>query len=306
MDDSSSDSSAPAPSPTVTSVLGVKGTLRFRRHGASQKAHVVLRRVDLADDSNYQGSKPSVAYFSLFAQKRIEVKPGKEILLAVASEDSSFTEQAVIFEGDLSAPDSTSEEEEEVEKQIVQDDALPDSPLTHIVPPKMRRTWTKQLEQVSPVLPGEHPLHPTLVYIRTFRKSSLDTVMPPPRTYASIAVQAEPTWSVSSVQTAPAALPVQEKAMLLPSESHNEQPALAEEPRVEPEAPPEPPRSPSEDDPVRVFVSQLCKRLFSVKVDTRWRTFPQLVAYEYRVSPEHPCTVAFLGPRHPNPIDARG
>ncbi|KAL4065203.1 hypothetical protein J3A83DRAFT_431717 [Scleroderma citrinum] len=198
MDDTSRESSAPITSPTVASVLGVKGALRFRRHGASQKAHVVLRRVDLSEDSNYAGSKPSIAYFSLFAQKRIEVKPGKEILLAVASEDSPFTDQAVIFEGDLSTPGSTSEEEEEVEKQIVQDDAFPDSPLTHIVPPKMRRTWTKQLEQVSPVI---------------------DTVMPPPRTYASIAVQAEPTWSVSSVQTIPAPSSQQGKAMLLPKPS---------------------------------------------------------------------------------------
>lgn len=77
--------------------------------------------------------------------------------------------------------------------------------------------------------------------------------MPPSRTYASIAVQAEPTWSVSSVQTAPAASPVQEMAVLLPSESHGEQLAVAEEPRVEPEAlTPEPPRTPFEDEPVSV------------------------------------------------------
>ncbi|KAJ8589864.1 hypothetical protein M405DRAFT_704408, partial [Rhizopogon salebrosus TDB-379] len=62
-------------SPTVSSVLGVKGSLRFRRHGASQKAHVVLRRVELQEDSVNDSGKSPVAYFSLFAQKRIEVKP---------------------------------------------------------------------------------------------------------------------------------------------------------------------------------------------------------------------------------------
>ncbi|KAF9228803.1 hypothetical protein BS17DRAFT_679424, partial [Gyrodon lividus] len=62
-------------SPTVASVLGIKGPLRFRRHGASQKAHVVLRRVEVSGDSTYSGGKSSIVYFSLFAQKRIEVKP---------------------------------------------------------------------------------------------------------------------------------------------------------------------------------------------------------------------------------------
>ncbi|KAG6332308.1 hypothetical protein ID866_6780 [Astraeus odoratus] len=172
MEDASSESSSSIALPTVASILGIKGALRFRRHGASQKAHVVLRRVDVSDDSSYIDGKPTVAYFSLFAQKRIEVKPGKEILLAVASEDSTFTDQAVIFTGDLSTPDSNSEEEEEVEKQIVQDDAVPDSPSNHIVPPKMRRTWNKQVEQVSP---------------------EPDTVVPSLPSYVSVAVQAEPT-----------------------------------------------------------------------------------------------------------------
>ncbi|KAI6123217.1 hypothetical protein EDD16DRAFT_1439472, partial [Pisolithus croceorrhizus] len=75
MDDTNSESSTPTIPPTVASILGVKGALRFRRHGASQKAHVVLRRVDVSEDTNIADGKPSVAYFSLFAQKRIEVKP---------------------------------------------------------------------------------------------------------------------------------------------------------------------------------------------------------------------------------------
>ena len=149
MEDSASDSSGSISTPTVSSVLGVKGSLRFRRHGASQKAHVVLRRVELQDDSLNDAGKGPVAYFSLFAQKRIEVKPGKEILLAVASEDGSFTDQAVIFEGDLLGSDDTTQVEEETHTTNIE----------HVinvpfVPPKMRRTWNKAHEQVS-VAPGE-------------------------------------------------------------------------------------------------------------------------------------------------------
>ncbi|KAG2139005.1 hypothetical protein DEU56DRAFT_331024 [Suillus clintonianus] len=148
MVDSASDSPVSISSPTVSSVLGIKGSLRFRRHGASQKAHVVLRRVELPEESGNGTGKSPVAYFSLFAQKRIEVKPGKEILLAVASEDGSFTDQAVIFEGDLLGSDTRTEVEQETQTNI---EPVVDVPF---VPPKMRRTWTKAFEQVS-VVPGE-------------------------------------------------------------------------------------------------------------------------------------------------------
>lgn len=225
MDDSSSDSSAPIASPTVASVLGIKGSLRFRRHGASQKAHVVLRRVEVSETSSYGNGKTSVAYFSLFAQKRIEVKPGKEILLAVASEDGTFTDQAVMFEGDLSSAfDSNSEEEEEVEKQIAQDDIVPDSPSTHVVPPKMRRTWTKQFEQVSSVAGEQTFTTLSYIYIRGFGISSLDTFLPPPPTHISVGIQAQPSWSMSSVQAVPPASPLQEKPTISAVESTIELP----------------------------------------------------------------------------------
>ncbi|KAI0047039.1 hypothetical protein FA95DRAFT_1454733, partial [Auriscalpium vulgare] len=61
--------------PTAASVLGIKGHLRFRPHGSSQKAHVVLRRVELNDDSDDEEAQHPIVYFSLFARKRIEVKP---------------------------------------------------------------------------------------------------------------------------------------------------------------------------------------------------------------------------------------
>ncbi|EGN96271.1 hypothetical protein SERLA73DRAFT_185930, partial [Serpula lacrymans var. lacrymans S7.3] len=61
--------------PTVSSILGIKGSLRFRRHGSSQKAHVVLRRVEISEDSSDDENRKPTVYYSLFAQKRIEVKP---------------------------------------------------------------------------------------------------------------------------------------------------------------------------------------------------------------------------------------
>ena len=215
MDDSNSESSARVHTPSVASVLGVKGALRFRRHGASQKAHVVLRRVEISEDPSYPPGRGPVAYFSLFARKRIEVKPGKEILLTVASDDGSFTEQAVIFEGDLSAiHDSNSDEEEEVEKQIAHDDTFSDPPVSHVIPPKMRRTWTKQVSSVE----GEYTPSPSHTpSIRAFGMSLLDTFNPPPPTHVSVGVQVQPAWSVSAVQVVPPTIPVQEK---LPPHTH--------------------------------------------------------------------------------------
>ncbi|KAG2360440.1 hypothetical protein BDR07DRAFT_1412417 [Suillus spraguei] len=183
MVDSTSDSVGPVSSPTVSSVLGIKGSLRFRRHGASQKAHVVLRRVELPEESGNDIGKKPVAYFSLFAQKRIEVKPGKEILLAVASEDGSFTDQAVIFEGDLFGSDTQTEAEQETQDDVEHVEVP-------FVPPKMRRTWNKAYEQVSVIPDSAHRPAP-----------------PPER--VSVGIQAQPSWAVSSVQAVPITSPVQ-------------------------------------------------------------------------------------------------
>ncbi|KII89310.1 hypothetical protein PLICRDRAFT_79588, partial [Plicaturopsis crispa FD-325 SS-3] len=61
--------------PTLASILGLKGALRLRPHGSSQKAHVVLRRVEAPEGSDDEEDDKPAVYFSLFAQKRIEVKP---------------------------------------------------------------------------------------------------------------------------------------------------------------------------------------------------------------------------------------
>lgn len=148
MDDSgSSDGDTQSPSPTAASILGIKGSLRLRLHGSSQKAHVVLRRVKLEDDSSADGESKPVVYFSLFAQKRIEVKPGKEILVALGSADGRFKDRAVMFEGDLCGTDDDSDDEDIVRKPAKKDSK--DVPMGNAIPPKMRRTWTKKLEEES-------------------------------------------------------------------------------------------------------------------------------------------------------------
>jgi hypothetical protein len=155
MDDSgSSDGDANSPSPTVASILGIKGSLRLRLHGSSQKAHVVLRRVELEDDSSDDGESKPVVYFSLFAQKRIEVKPGKEILVALGSADGRFKDRAVMFEGDLRGTDDSSDDEGTVDKPAKKDPR--NVPVGHAMPPKMRRTWTKQLGDESVVTCRSH------------------------------------------------------------------------------------------------------------------------------------------------------
>ncbi|KAF9466230.1 hypothetical protein BDZ94DRAFT_1251452 [Collybia nuda] len=178
MDDSSTiDGDVPILGSSVASVLGIKGSLRFRLHGSTQKAHVVLRRVTISEESSDDGEGGNVVRFSLFAQKRIEVKPGKEILLTVASEDSLFKDRPVVLEGNLTGEEelSSAEDDTQVAEEEEVDIYIP--PPAPVIPPKMRRGWTKKAEEVSPVTQ---------------------------RTYSSIAVQAEPVYISASVLAQPA------------------------------------------------------------------------------------------------------
>ncbi|KAF8626320.1 hypothetical protein AX15_004984 [Amanita polypyramis BW_CC] len=175
--------SAPASDTTfltssVSSVLGVKGPLRFRPRGSNQKAHVILRRVTLSDNSNDNGDLSAVVHFSLFAQKRIEVKPGKEILLTVASEDGKFTDLPIVFEGDRATP-QTSEEDGTTQFADEERHESCNSRVSQTMPPKMRRAWTKKLE-VSP---------------------SVEELSSPSTSRTSIGIQAEPLYVHSCIQT---------------------------------------------------------------------------------------------------------
>ncbi len=125
--------------PTVASILGIKGPLRFHPHGSTQKAHVVLRQVQLPEDSDDEGDT-SVIYFSLFAQKRIEVKPGKEILLAVAAPDGKLLDTPVVLAGRLSNGSFDSDVDSSTPRPKV---TITPSFLESTVPPKMRKPWSK-------------------------------------------------------------------------------------------------------------------------------------------------------------------
>ena len=145
-DSSSIDNDLVSLAPTAASILGIKGNLRFRPHGSSQKAHVVLRRVEPESDSDGEGENKGLIQFSLFAYKRIEVKPGKEILLTVG--DGPFKDRAIIFEGDELRASSLSDAEEET--QVAEDDDAA-IPLEHSLPLKMRKPWAKRVEAPPPL-----------------------------------------------------------------------------------------------------------------------------------------------------------
>lgn len=144
------DGEAASPATSATSVLGIKGSLRLRPHGSTQKAHVLLRRVVVCDDSGGDGDTNTIVYFSLFAQKRIEVKPGKEILMAVASADGRFKDQAMVFEGDFLGEESSDAEDK---TQVAEEEGPVYHPIVgQAIPPKMRRAWIKKAEEVSPAI----------------------------------------------------------------------------------------------------------------------------------------------------------
>ena len=145
-DSSSIDNDMVSLAPTAASILGIKGNLRFRPHGSSQKAHVVLRRVEPDSDSDGEGDNKSVIQFSLFAFKRIEVKPGKEILLTVA--DGPFKDRAIIFEGDELRASSLSDAEEGTQVAEDEDTTVP---LEYSLPLKMRKPWAKRVEAPPPL-----------------------------------------------------------------------------------------------------------------------------------------------------------
>ena len=126
--------------PTMASILGIKGSIRVRPHGSSQKAHVVLRRVELADDSSDDGETSTTVYFSLFAHKKIDVKPGKEILLALPG--GKHKDQAIIFEADIPGEETDTDIGGDTETES--GETGPVSQMGDLLPPKMRRDWSKK------------------------------------------------------------------------------------------------------------------------------------------------------------------
>jgi hypothetical protein len=199
-DSSSIDNDLVSPAPTAASILGIKGPLRFRHHGSSQKAHVVLRRVDPESDSEGEGEIKGVVQFSLFAYKRIEVKPGKEILLTVA--DGPFKDRAIIFEGDELEGSSLSDVEEET--QVAEDDDTLVPP-EQSLPLKMRKPWAKRPDASMAVGTYNMPLSSLLLHSLDHKAHA-----PLPRViHHSIGIQADPMNISGSILTDPSPPPQQ-------------------------------------------------------------------------------------------------
>lgn len=132
----------------ASAVLGFKkGTLRFIPHGSTNKAHVVLRRVQTSPDESSEDEfgvpKPAV-YYTLIAAKRIEVKQGKELLVAVQT-DGPLKDQPVILTGHWPTEDDEESDTEDAEKTQVADDEDEVS-----MPPKMRKSWIRR-EEMPPL-----------------------------------------------------------------------------------------------------------------------------------------------------------
>ncbi|KAJ6500644.1 hypothetical protein C8R45DRAFT_76225 [Mycena sanguinolenta] len=190
---------------SVSSILGIKGGLRIRRHTINQKAHVVLRRDESSDDSSDDGQESDIVVFRLFAVKAINVKPGKELLLTVASEDGRFGKgQNVIFEGNLRKSDEDSDSDHEGTTQVEEEPQVIEEEEEEIIPesampPKMRRQWTKRVEEVRPVV-FKIPVAHSSVGVQAqpnYTSSSVQAII----MQNSISVQVQPSQGIASVQT---------------------------------------------------------------------------------------------------------
>ena len=154
--DHTHDDSDLSPEPTVASVLGLSGPIRFRLHGSTQKAHLLLKQFEEKRPLDGTSGTHGVAYYSLFAQKRIEVKPGKEILLAL---EGKFGDRPILICGDISssvhesmrAPPSTTTigtvaKKVETAKHSRTASPMPVREATPNLPPKLRKAWMKSIQ----------------------------------------------------------------------------------------------------------------------------------------------------------------
>jgi hypothetical protein len=130
--------------------LGVqKNSIRLRKHSVTWKPHVVLRRVELADDEDAPADGTPRAprvYFSLFAAKSINVKPGKEILFAIPGATGA-DDDALVFAGvpaDPADADSgaTDTEKTDVDENEASESADVMASVSHH--PKLRKAWTRR------------------------------------------------------------------------------------------------------------------------------------------------------------------
>lgn len=99
------------PPPTLETSLGVVGSLRVRAYGNVKHAHLILKKVDEEEFEDSSGRKRKRGVFSLFAQKLINVKAGKELFLYLQPANGDVQERCIALEGELlSADDVTGTE----------------------------------------------------------------------------------------------------------------------------------------------------------------------------------------------------
>ncbi|KAJ7090395.1 hypothetical protein B0H15DRAFT_838468 [Mycena belliarum] len=196
-----------SPNVSVSSALGIKGGLRIRPHTINQKAHAILRRAEASGDSTDDEDESDVVCFRLFAHKHINLKPGKELLLTVATVDGRFKERILMFEGNLKGFDETSDPEGttqvEEEPQVIEEeeDMIPQA----AIPPKMRRQWTRKLEEVSPVIlrtpvaRASAGVQAQPIYVSSAVQACSE--------HSSLSIQLQPSYTSSAVQADPLPLP---------------------------------------------------------------------------------------------------
>ncbi|TDL20149.1 hypothetical protein BD410DRAFT_899730 [Rickenella mellea] len=195
---------------TLSSTLGVKGSLRVRAYGNVKHAHLVLRKVDEEEYVDENGQKRTKAVFSIFAQKLINVKAGKELYLYLQPANGELHDVPVAIEGDL-----LGDEDEVVapEPTVVQEEKKPDPPASseQAMPPKMRKLWARKSEASLTAKPSSPmlttpPLPPSplkvSMEIQTQPSASSVHVQATPPNGVSAAIQTiRPRHSECSVQT---------------------------------------------------------------------------------------------------------
>ncbi|KAJ6497154.1 hypothetical protein C8R47DRAFT_334718 [Mycena vitilis] len=216
-DSSTTDTESLSTGVSLASLLGIRDGLRIRHHSASQKAHVVLRRVE----SSEVGQNNDVVYFKLFANKQISLKAGKELLLTIASVDGQFKDQPVMLEGDIKGLDDDSDHEGttqvEEEPQVIEEEeeTIPQAAM----PPKMRRQWTKKVEEVSP-FEFRVPVAHTSVGVQAQPIVYTSCSVQATASHNSVSTQVQPSRRIEGVQTVSshtASLAVQTDPPPLPS-----------------------------------------------------------------------------------------
>lgn len=140
--------------PTVSSSLGIKGSLRVRAYGNVKHAHVVLRKVEEEEFEDSHGKMRRRAVFSVFAHKLINVKAGKELYLYLHPANGTLHEVPIAFEGEVLDEDEEVAEEQDAppapvlaEKKV--EEAVQQQ--QQAMPPKMRKLWAKRNESSEQV-----------------------------------------------------------------------------------------------------------------------------------------------------------